>query len=335
MSLSIEDQAKLGGSDMAGLLGLSPWATPLSIYARVVSALEGRPLKDEDSSPKRRGRHLEWAVMNLYEAETGYLVMRGPASEPLARPYQRMSLDAVAYTTTNADDRRVVEVKTAGLSEIRQWGETGTDAIPQGYLFQCTWYLGHALRTQMVDLPTADVAALVAGDLRVYHVPYDAELFAMLEATAERFWVDHVLPRRPPPVTEPLRDVDAVGSLYPRHTGDARQLDSFGAEEQHVIREYLLARNDRKRAEGIEAFWEAKTKMTLGTTPRLEGLPPDTGAKALTWRQSRARIYTDWGAVALELAEHVSGPEYNHIVDKHTTTKDGARPLRVTERDEE
>lgn len=335
MSLFVEDQAKLGGSDMAGLLGLSQWSTPLSIYARVVSALDGRPLKDEDSGPKRRGRHLEWAVMNLYEAETGYSVVRGPAAPPLARPHQRMSLDAVAYATTNADGRRVVEVKTAGMSEVRHWGEAGTDAIPQAYLFQCTWYLGHALRTQMVDLSTADVAALVAGDLRVYHVPYDAELFEMLEAAAERFWVDHVLPRRPPPITEPLRDVDAAGALYPRHTGDARQWDGLGAGDRMAVIHYLQARKERKDAEAREAEWEARVKLALGTTPRLEGLPPDTGAKTLTWRQNKPMQVTDWKAVADALATGVRPGVYEEIVKANTTTKDGARPLRVTERDEE
>lgn len=332
MSLSIEDQARIGGSDIAGLLGLSPWATPLTIYVRIVAALEGRPLKDEDSSPKRRGRMLESAVLKLYAEETGARLLAPIGALPLMRrPYLRASLDGLA----ERDGRRVVEVKTAGFSEMRQWGEAGTDAIPQGYLFQCTWYLGHALDAGAVDTREADVAALVAGDLRVYHVPFDAELFAMLEAAAECFWVDHVLPRRPPPVTEPFKDLGAVNSLYSRHAGDARQWDSLSTPEQLTVGEWLQARKARQLAEAVEAEREARLKLLLGATPRIEGLPPDTGAKALTYRQSKARQVTDWEAVIAELRRHVGPTFYEELVKACTTTKDGARPLRVTEREDE
>lgn len=332
MPLSLEDQARLGGSDMAGLLGLSQWSTPLTIYARVVAALEGRPFKDEDSGPKRRGRHLEQAVLRLYAEETGASLVDVSRLSLSAKPHLRASLDAIAKRS----GIRVVEAKTAGMSEARQWGEAGTDSIPQAYLFQCTWYVGMALAAKAVDTPEADVAALVAGDLRVYHVGFDAELFAMLEEAAERFWVDHVLPRRPPPVTEPIRDVEAVGSLYPRHAGDARQWDSLSTPEQVAVRECLQARAERKRAEVLEKAWESRLKLALGTVPRVDGLPPDTGATALTWRQNKPGKVTDWEMALKTMRDRgdVSPMAYDALVKEFTTTKDGARPLRVTERED-
>lgn len=335
MSLSLADAAKLGGSDIAGILGLSPWQTPLSIYARVLSALEGRALPHDDSAPKRRGRHLEAAVLRLYEEETGLTAVPNPGWPMLRRPYFRASLDAVAYAQPNASDRRVVEVKTAGLSEVRKWGEAGTDDVPQQYLFQTVWYLGHALQTHMVDLETADVAALVGGDLRVYVVRFDAELFSMLEAAMERFWKDHVLPRRPPPVTEPLRDVDAAGALYPRHSGTERHWDTLGTEEQRAVRDWLKARARLKRAELRAAGAEAVLKMALGTTPKVYGLPESTGARSISWRKNKDGKETDWKSVAAWLKPHVGLAAYNTIVDSCTTAKEGARPLRVTETREE
>jgi putative phage-type endonuclease len=331
MSLTPEEQAKIGGSDVTAILGLSQWSTPLQLYVRIVSALEGRPLKSEDNGDMRRGRHLERAVLALYAEETGATLLPAASLSQVLKPWARASLDSRA----ERNGRRVVEVKTAGLTEARKWGEAGTDAVPQAYVFQTTWYVGHALAAGAVDVPEADVAALVAGDLRVYHVGFDAELFAMLEAAAERFWVDYVLPRRPPPPTELLKDVEAVGSLYPRHEGEARQWDALATEEQVAVREYLRARQERKRAEALEAAWEARLKLALGTIPRLEGLPPDTGAKALTWRQNKGRMETDWRAVAERASKHVRPDWYKEIVNEFTTTKDGARPLRVSEREDE
>lgn len=331
MSFTLEDAARIGGSDVAGLLGLSHWQTPLTLYARVVSALEGRTVADVDNAPKRRGRHLEGAVLRLYAEETGARVEESVKLTHPRIPYARASLDGVSLRDSRY---RVVEVKTAGMSEVRQWGEPGTDAIPQGYLCQCTYYAGVAKACGQTDVDEVDVAALVGGDLRLYVVPFDAELFSMLEAALERFWVDCVLPRRPPPVTEPMRDVDAIGALYPRHSGNERHWETFASEEQRAILAYLDARAVRIVAQRAEAHAEAELKLLLKDTPKVYGLPAGTGAKSITWRKNKDGTETDWKAAFLALASPES-PFVRHIVQDHTTPKKGARSLRVTAAKEE
>lgn len=328
MSLALEDAAKIGGSDLAALLGRSPWGTPFTLYARIVAALEGRAMPHEDSAPKRRGRALEQAVLSLYAEETGSIIVRNPDTQPLARPCFRMSIDAMAYSTESADDRRIVEAKTAGLSEVRKWGEVGTDEVPEPYLYQCAWYLGHALRTRMVDVRSADVAALVGGDLRVYSVPYDAELFGMLEQTVERFWVDHVEPRRPPPMTDPLVELPSIGALYPRHNGEAKAWDAITTEEQDWIRQYLAAKEAERHAMRLRAEAEARVRMLLGTTPSL-ALPPALGSGRIDWRQNRPSRVTNWRAFAEALRPSVRDEWYQELLATHTADKPGARPLVV------
>jgi predicted phage-related endonuclease len=326
MSLSAEDAAKLGGSDLSALLGLSQWGTPLTIYARVVSALEGRSMVDADDAQKRRGRHLEGAVLRLYAEETGATVEESVRLTHPRLPYGRASLDGVALRDNLY---RVVEVKTAGMSEVRQWGEAGTDQVPQSYLFQCSWYAGVARGCGQTDVDDVDLAALVAGDLRVYALPFDAELFALLEGAVERFWTDHVLPRRPPPVSEPSMDVGAAGVLYPRHKGEARDWSACATEEQVAVREWLLAKREREAAERNEKTWEARVKLMLATTPGIKSLPADTGCRRLDWRQNKPSAVTDWRAVAERLREHVTTSRYAEIVGESTTTKEGARPLKA------
>lgn len=322
MSFTAEDAARIGGSDLAAILGLSPYGTPLTVYARIVGGTQS-----EDSAPKKRGRHLEQAVLGLYAETTGAEVLGSPKLIHPRLPYGRASLDAVA----NRDGRRVVEVKTAGMSEVRQWGEVGTDEIPQGYLFQVAWYAGVALATGAADVAQVDVAALVAGDLRVYHVGFDPELFAMLEEAVRRFWTDYVVPRRPPPITEPLKDVDAVSTLYPRHDGEARRWESLATPEQVAVREWLLAREERKAAQEREAAWEARAKLALGTAPQLVGLPDDLSAHRIDWKQSKPRQEIDWKAVAGCLSD-LNDKVVRVVIEEHTTTKEGARPFVARER---
>lgn len=330
MSLSLEDAAKLGGSDVATVLEMNPYESRLGLYARVVSALDGRALPDNGNSTTRRGKHLERAVLALYAEETGSDMLGSKRLTHPRLPFLRASLDDRARRAGVC----AVEGKTCNMRQAHQWGEAGTDQIPQRYLLQATFYGGVADACGEVDTPDVDLAALVGGDLRVYVVRFDAELFSMLEAAMERFWKDHVLPRRPPPVTEPMRDADAAGALYPRHSGEQKHWEELATEEQRAVREWLKARARLKRAEMRAAGAEAVLKMALGTTPKVYGLPASTGARSISWRKNKDGRETDWRAVARELSD-LSDSVVQEIIKKHTKETVGARPLRVTETREE
>jgi putative phage-type endonuclease len=322
MSLTLEESRLVGGSDIAPILGLSPYRTPLQVYARIVAGEQ-----QADSAALRRGRYLEEAVLRLYEAETGARVTE--QNVRLTHPrltFTRASLDGCSFRD-GLD--RVVEVKTAGLSEMRHWGEAGTDGVPMGYVYQCCWYAGVGLVRGVVDTGDVDVAALVAGDLRVYHLPWDAELFAMLEAAVERFWVDHVEPRRPPPVTEPLKDLDAVGSLYPRHDGSARPWASLATPERLAVEEWLRAREEERAAKERRAAWEVRVKLALGTAPQLVGLPEELGVTRIDWKANKDGARVDWEAVVRRLINNtgMSAQTVKMLLQKYTTTTPGARPL--------
>jgi len=332
LSLTPEDAARLGGSDIAAILGLSPWATPLSVYARVVSALEGRYRPEPLTPAQRRGILLESAVLRMYEEETGFVIHEG-CQMIAPKPFLRASVDAIASNSGNA---HVVEVKTAGRSEAAKWGEPGTDVIPQQYVFQCTWYGGMALACDGADSAHVAVACLLAGDLAIYHVPYDAGLYEMLLGAAERFWVDHVVSRKPPPFSEPHADLGAISTLYPKHEGEARHWDSLPTEEQRAVAEWLRARKRRQEAEALEKAREAEIRMLLATTPEISGIPGELGGRRVTWKQSKSSKVTDWKRVAERLCAemHVSPSQYDIIVQNNTTTKEGARPLVVRQKEE-
>ena len=331
MTLSLEDAAKIGGSDLSALLGRSPWGTPFTLYARVVSALEGRAMPHEDSTPKRRGRVLERAVLDLYAEETGARLLPGPKLGHPRLAYVRASLDALA----DRDGLRVVDAKTAGMSEVRKWGEAGTDEVPEYIVLQMNWYAGIAAAHGQTDEDDVDVAALVGGDLRVYHVPWDAELFGMLEQAVERFWVDHIEPRRPPPMTDPLVELPSIGALYPKHEGEAREWSSLSPGDEEWLRRWLFYRSERKKAEALEKEAEARVRMLLGTTPSLT-LPDGLGGGRVDWKQNKPTKATDWRAMTQDmgLALNVSLERYNEFMQRNTITKEGARPLVVRQREE-
>jgi predicted phage-related endonuclease len=329
LSLSLEDAARIGGSDMAGILGLSPWSTPLSIYARVVAALEGRALEGAALPYQERGNTLERAVLEVYAQRTGATLLPGPKLVHPDRPFLRASLDARA----RREGVIVVDAKTVAAGQRHHFGQEGTDQVRQDILFQMTVYIGLGMKTGHITRPAADVPVLGlnGADPMVFTVGWDAELYEMLLAAAERFWVDHVLPRRPPPVTEPLRDADAAGALYPRHSGEAKDWSELATEEQVAVREWLSARQERMEAERAEKAWEARVRLMLATTPSIRCLPPDMSVRRVDWKQNKPSAVTDWrGALeAMRDRGDVSPMQYAEIVKEFTTTKEGARPLKA------
>lgn len=319
MTLTRADLSRIGPSDIGAITRLDPHRTPLSVYARIVAGTE-----QADNPSLSRGRHLEPAVLAMYLERTGAEVLERAAPSRHVGDFWRLSLDG----RVNRDGRRVVEVKTAGRSEVGNWGEPGTDQIPQQYIFQTTLYGGMAMALGLVDSADVDVAALVAGDLAVYSVPFSAELFAMLQAAAERFWVDHVVPRKPPPPSEPFADLEALRGLYARENGNARDFASFTTPEQAAILAWLEAKRAKDAAEALCAAAEVQVKLALGECSGVLSLPE--GGR-IDWKQHKAGRVTDWNAAAKAIASRwgVPASDWDAIVKRFTTTKEGARPMVV------
>lgn len=328
MSLTDAEKRMIGGSDIAALLGDSTWSTPLQLYARIV----GPAQPEQQTAPQRRGNVLERAVLELYAAEKGARLLGGLRMTHPRLSYIRSSLDERALLPGGGTC--VVDAKTVGVTERRHFGEPGTDQVRRDVLYQMTLYVGIGLAVGAVDMPHADVPVLglSGADLTHYTVGFDAELYAMIEEAIERFWRDHVEPRKPPPVTEPMGDLDAVSALYPSHEGEALDWNVLDAYQQALVTDYLRARAERVRAVAEESMHEAALKMALGAKPQLVGLPDDLGAARIDWKQNKPSTVTDWQALAHALSEHVGPAQYKSFVQQFTTTKPGARPLRVIER---
>ena len=62
----------MGGSDAAGIVGLSKWSSPFSVWAEKT----GRTAEKEDTEAMRQGRDLEDYVARRWMEETGKRVYR-------------------------------------------------------------------------------------------------------------------------------------------------------------------------------------------------------------------------------------------------------------------
>lgn len=188
---------RIGTTTVAAILGVSPWATPVDAWRRIT----GRDPGPDDNAAMQRGRVLEEPILQLYELETGYRVERAQelvVQDP-DRPWFAGHLDGIVRATPH-----LVEAKTTGRMSD-QWGQQGTDDIPDHYLcqVQAELHLARASR-QVPDVAVADVV-LLYGDLRTYTVRYHPGFCASMLERLDEFWSRHVLKDVPP---DPMSEED-------------------------------------------------------------------------------------------------------------------------------
>lgn len=261
-----ERRRGIGGSDAAAVLGLSPWASPLSLW---VDKTRGT-VDDRQTEAMRWGNVLEHVVAVELAKEHG--VRLGPSPGILAhpqRPWQRATLDRYALHRSGRPEA-VVEVKTANAFAVGEWQQDGPP--PDHVVIQ----VQHQL--DVTGLPFGYVAALVGGNQpRWWPVERDDELIGMLREEERRFW-QLVRDGTPPAPIGHDADGDALAALYPGDPGREVVLDpaTLAAVERR-----RQAQADKASAEETVEFLGQQIKAALGEAT--EGLRPD-GSTVVTWR---------------------------------------------------
>lgn len=179
----------LGGSEIAAVLGLSPWESRFSLWHRKAGVVG--PV--EESPEMEWGKRLEPVILAKFcdlHPELG--VQPAGTWRHSDRPWQIANPDLLT-------DEEVVESKTARIDI--GWGEPGTDEIPIYYRAQAMWYLDVLERDRCL------VPVLLGGsDYREYEVVYDLAEARQLRAAAEEFLHTIEVGERP--------DIDAHGATY-------------------------------------------------------------------------------------------------------------------------
>jgi putative phage-type endonuclease len=185
----VRRRSGIGGSDVAGILGLSKWRTPRDIWlSKIDTSVE---IDDQPTVQQMIGTALEPHVLRLYAEQTGRSVRR---SHQLLRDADDPVLIA------NLDARtagRLVEIKTARNDD--EWGEPGSEDIPQEYWLQVQHYM-HVARVAWCDVAVMFLDKS-APDVHVYEVPR-SPAYREIAGDLSRWWAEHVeAHKEPAPIT--------------------------------------------------------------------------------------------------------------------------------------
>ena len=327
-----ERRTGIGGSDIAALLGLSPNKTPLQLWLNKTGRADDAPTDPDAEERMHWGTVLEDVVARHYAERRDVRVQR--INDTLRHPDVNIALAnidrAVLEPGSRArwDDKagrvlgacRLLEVKTAHALARNgaEWGNPGSDEVPQAYWLQCQWYLG------ISGLPFADLAVLFGGQKFVeYTIPADATLFADLLDEAHGWWQRHVVADTPP---EPRTEDDARRLWKSHIAGREKIVDATVAEACVAL---AAARTTMKAIEQEEQRQRDIVCSAFGEAEAISYM----GRKLATWKANKDSQKTDWRSVADDLRNAVSmdadDPVFRVAVARNTTTTEGARVLRL------
>ena len=175
----------LGGSDLGAIAGLNPYRTALDVYLDKTSD----EIRCETSPAMRWGTLLEDNIAKEYGEVTGQTI----EIEPNTIYHPSMKFLGANIDRWVGDKEYVLECKTAGFTRGKEWGEEGTDQIPESYLVQVAYYAA------ICAVPKVDIAVLIGGqDFRIYTYERTKELEDKLIKIACNFWHNHIEKMIPP-----------------------------------------------------------------------------------------------------------------------------------------
>lgn len=296
----------LGGSDVAALVGLSPWESPWSIWAS--KCLD---LPDKDASEAMEfGTRIEPVMAGYFNDRTGLYVYGEQTwcSHP-DEPWMRCTADGFVFDHPDS----ACDLSAAlGLSEWKSTSDPPWDDVPAHYACQAQWSMA------VTGLPMCwfGVLHLAFGrpQFRVYELARDEADIAVLTAAARTFWTEHVLTGVPPATDGSDATTEALTHAWEPVDGETVEADDDTVYAIETLRD--LKAEAKQIADEIAAhenilrarFGEATVLVALGG-----------GTTLATWKpQDRTTVDV-----------HALAADYPDLAEKYTRTST-SRVLRLT-----
>lgn len=299
----------IGASEAASVLGLNPYRTPLEVWMQKKGLVE-----NIETPAMRLGTRLEPVIAEMYQEVSGRELVLSPTLF-YKNPVIFGTPDRIVKGMSKG-----VEIKTANTRMSDQWGEDGTDEVPQYYLIQCI------LCMAVTGFPEWDVAVLLGGqDFRIYSILRDIDLENSIIEKLLEWWETYIVGNREPDIDSSRSCADYLAIKYPKNFKPLKEAD---ADTEKLIQRLAEVRYSLKSYEEQEEAIKNLLKNYIGDAEGVQGL-----SGKCTWKATKDTKQTDYQAIYAFLH---SFPAFHEFLKKHeidsktvindfTTIKPGVR----------
>jgi len=279
-----ERKGHIGSSDVAAILGCDPWRNIYDLYLEKTGKLTD---DNRDDMRMEAGNLLEEPVLKLASKSLGELLIGPPTRVMADCPIIRVNTDALVKGT---DDP--VEAKTHGLfspSNDNDWGEEGTDQVPERVIVQC-----HA-HMMAWGRDVCHVPVLIGHrGLCLYTVPRSRELSDLIVERVDEFWRMNVLADTPPENVQPHPAIVTRMRRIPGKVADV---------SPELVQRWLESKEAYSVADKARKAVELELKAALGDAEA--ALCGELGA--VTWYESPRKGYVVEDGVQRRLTHRPKG----------------------------
>lgn len=256
-----ERRQSIGSSEAGAIIGESPWASPVSVWADKTGSPVAMPPDVEERL--RWGQLLEPIILAEYSARRGIDTRQFPQDQIIRHPDPAIPMHATP--DAEDDEGRIVEAKNYSAfvaAEVKKLGAPLVAQIQVQHQMAC------------MEREEGTVVILLGGcELWWADVERNDRFIKLLERACADFWLQFVLPRVMPPSDGHRATVRAFQAMHPDDSGETVELPPEAREWDHRLVEIkkLLSELHEEKIDLENKFKTAIGAATFGTLPGMEG----------------------------------------------------------------
>lgn len=295
------------GTDAGKLIGVSPWGGKFAVWLDKT----GRAAPVVETPAMKAGKKFESAILQTYAEEMNCKLEHVDGYNLITcDKYPRLGASLDGW---NHDLKIPVDAKNIKWKN-EKWGDAWTDQFPEYYKAQ--------LQVQMMvtGATFAHLAVMFSGqDFFIYSMEYDEEMAQKILDATEEFW-PYVENDQMPEADGSDEATEYIKSEF--EMGDAAAVKDPTEEILEALKGLQKAKLDEKDALDRKTEFENRIKLYMGDATAIKGV--------CTWKNNKDSVKTDWEQVASVALASMSAEDQKKLVASYTTTKPGARVLRIT-----
>ena len=295
------------GTDAGKLIGVSPYGGKFAVWLDKT----GRAAPVVETPAMKAGKKFESAILQTYAEEMNCKLEHVDGYNLITcDKYPRLgaSLDGWNHDLQIPVDAKNIKWKN------EKWGDAWTDQFPEYYKAQ--------LQVQMMvtGATFAHLAVMFSGqDFFIYSMEYDEDMAQKILDASDEFW-PYVERDKMPEADGSDEATEYIKSEFAR--GDAAAVKDPTEEILEALKGLQKAKLDEKDAQDRKTEFENRIKLYMGDATAIKGV--------CTWKNNKDSVKTDWEQVASVALASMSAEDQKKLIASYTTTKPGARVLRIT-----
>lgn len=257
----------VGGSDVASIMGLNKYSSPLNVWLVKTGREESPDLSDNQAV--EWGNRLEDVVADKFADEHPELQVRrrNATMVSIKRPWAFANIDR--WVTDGKGNVGILEVKTVGMRRAADWDS----GVPLYYLTQVMHYMS------VTGYQYAWVAVLIGGqEFREYYIERDEQDIQAINDAVDTFWRDFVETDTAPAL---IGNDPEANALLSQHSDPSTEFIAMLDEDVSMLDELQEIKDQMDDLKHRKTLIENQIKDLIGDNKGIE-----TETKRITWVRS-------------------------------------------------